>query len=53
MTLLAWIGTIVLVLWLAGWLMFEVASGIVHLLLLVGLVLLILGLVRRGRTAVP
>jgi len=39
-----------LVLWLAGWLAFHVAGGLIHLLVILAVMSLIIHLV-RGRTA--
>ncbi len=36
--------------WLSGWTLFHVSSGLIHLLLIVGLIFLVLHFV-RGRTA--
>lgn len=52
MSALAVIGAVLIVVWLLGWLAFEIASGIIHLLLIIGVVLLIWGLVKRGARAV-
>lgn len=52
MSALAIIGAILIVIWLLGWLAFEIASGIIHLLLIIGVVLLVWGLVKRGAKAV-
>lgn len=49
---LAWIGLVLLVLWAALWLGFKIVSGVVHLLVIVGVVLLVWGLVRKGANAV-
>ena len=49
---LAWVGVVLVVLWLLGWLAFKVASGLMHLLLVIGIVLLVWGLVKRGASAV-
>ncbi|MEO7241143.1 MAG: lmo0937 family membrane protein [Sphingomicrobium sp.] len=48
--MLATIGIIILVLWLAG-LLFHVAGGIIHIALVIGVILIILHFV-RGRSAV-
>lgn len=48
---LAWIGIVLLVLWGVLWLGFKIVSGIVHLLVLVGVALLIWGLVKKGASA--
>ena len=39
---------ILLVLWLLGFFAFKVTSGLIHLILVVAVIVLILGLVRRG-----
>ena len=49
---LAWIGIALLVLWAVLWLGFQIVSGVVHLLVVAGLVLLVWGLVRKGARAV-
>jgi membrane-bound ClpP family serine protease len=46
------IGILLLVAWGVLWLGFKIVSGIVHLLLVVGAVLLVYGLVRKGARAV-
>ena len=43
---------ILLMLWLLGFFAFKVTSGLIHLILVVAVIVLILGLVRRGGTAV-
>jgi hypothetical protein len=40
---------IVLILWLMGWLVFEVAGGLIHLLLVVALIVIVYRLV-TGRS---
>jgi hypothetical protein len=45
---LARIGIALLVLWAVLWLGFKIVGGLVHLLVVVGVVLLIWGLVKRG-----
>lgn len=52
MNVLLWIGALLVVLWLLGWLAFEIVGGVIHLLLIVGLALVIWGLVKRGARAV-
>ncbi|HSE62800.1 MAG TPA: lmo0937 family membrane protein [Thermoanaerobaculia bacterium] len=39
---------ILLVLWLLGFFAFKVTSGLIHLILVVAVIVLIMGLVRRG-----
>lgn len=48
---LAWVGLVLLAMWAILWLGFKVVGGIVHLLVIVGIVLLIWGLVKRGARA--
>ena len=48
----AWLGIAFLVLWGVLWLGFKIVSGIVHLLVIVGVVLLVYGLVKKGAKAV-
>jgi hypothetical protein len=48
---LAWVGIALLVLWVVLWLGFKIVSGIVHLLVIAGVILLIWGLVKRGARA--
>jgi Family of unknown function (DUF5670) len=45
---LAWLGILLLALWVIAWLVFEVASLAVHLLLVAAVVLVLWGLVRGG-----
>ena len=47
-----WLGVVLLVLWLVLWLGFKIVSGVVHLLVIVGLAFLVWGLVKRGARAV-
>jgi len=48
----AWLGIILLVLWAVLWLGFKIVSGLVHLLVIVGVAMLIWGLMKRGARAV-
>jgi hypothetical protein len=48
----AWLGAVLIVLWLLGWLAFKVTSGIIHLVLIVGVAMVIWSLVKRGSRAV-
>ncbi|MBA3497181.1 MAG: lmo0937 family membrane protein [Gemmatimonadota bacterium] len=41
------LGVLLLVLWAIGFVVFKVAGLLIHLLLIVGAVMLILGLIRR------
>jgi hypothetical protein len=49
---LAWLGIALLALWAVLWLGFKIVSGVVHLLVIAGIILLIWGLVKRGAQAV-
>jgi len=50
--MLGLIALVLIVLWLLGFLAFHVSAGMVHLLLIVGIVLLVLHFLRGGiRTA--
>jgi hypothetical protein len=51
MRTLLWLGIALVVLWALGWLVFRIASAIIHLVLVVGIILAIIGLVRRGARA--
>ncbi|MBA3258660.1 MAG: hypothetical protein H0T68_04235 [Gemmatimonadales bacterium] len=46
-SLLVGIGALLLVAWVFGFLVFKVAGFLIHLVLIVGVILLIVGLVRR------
>ena len=48
----AWLGILVLALCAVLWLGFKLVSGVVHLLVIVGLVLLVRGLVTKGARSV-
>jgi hypothetical protein len=50
---LFWIGLAMIVLWAIAWLGFQAAGWFLWLILLVGIVLLILGLVRRATSQAP
>lgn len=49
---LIWLGIVLVVLWAVLWLGFHVVGAAIHLLLIVGVVLLVWGLIRRGARAV-
>ncbi len=52
MHVLGWLGVVLVVLWAVLWLGFKIVSGVVHLLVIAGIVLLVWGLVKRGARAV-
>jgi hypothetical protein len=47
-----WLGVALVAVWVVLWLGFNIVSGAIHLLLLVGAAMLIWGLVKRGARAV-
>jgi hypothetical protein len=47
-----WLGIVLLVLWALLWLGFKIVSGVIHILVVVGVVLVIWGLIKRGANAV-
>lgn len=47
-----WAGIVLLVLWALLWLGFKIVSGVIHLLVIAGVVLLIWGLVKKGARAI-
>ena len=49
---LAWISIVLLILWAVLWLGFKIVNGVVHLLVLAGVVLLVWGLIKKGARAV-
>jgi hypothetical protein len=46
------IGVLLLIAWAVLWLGFNIASGLIHLLVVIGLVMLVWGLLKRGARAV-
>ena len=47
-----WLGVVLLVLWAVLWLGFKIVSGVVHLLVILAVVFVVWGLVKRGASAV-
>ena len=47
-----WLGVALVVLWAILWLGLKIVSGVIHLLVIAGLVLLVWGLVKKGANAV-
>jgi hypothetical protein len=45
------LGAVLVVAWLVGLVLFKTAGFLIHLLLLVGAVMLVIGLVKRGSRA--
>jgi hypothetical protein len=46
------VGIALLVLWAILWIGFRILSGLIHLLVVVAVILIIVGLIRRGTRAV-
>ena len=46
-SLLVGAGVLLLILWIAGFVIFKVAGFLIHVVLIVGAILLIMGLIRR------
>jgi hypothetical protein len=51
MKFLTWIGIVMVIAWAILWLGIKIAIGAVHLLLLLGAVMIVWGLVHRGRSS--
>ena len=49
---LVWIGIVLLVLWAILWLGLKIVSGVVHLLVILAIVFVIWGLIKKGARAV-
>lgn len=47
-----WTGIVLLVLWAVLWIGFKVVSGLVHLLLLIAIVMIAWGLLKKGARAI-
>ena len=52
MSALGWLGAVLVVLWILGWLVFKIASGLIHLVLIIGIALFVWGLMKKGARAV-
>lgn len=52
MRALLWVGVLLVVLWALGWLVFRIASALIHFVLVIGIILAIVALVRRGARSV-
>ena len=51
MDLLTILVVVLVVLWLAGYFAFHIAGGLIHLLLVVAVIVLVIRLLRGGRSA--
>jgi hypothetical protein len=49
---IGWLGVVLVVLWAVLWLGLKIVSGVVHLLVVIGLAFVVWGLVKRGARAV-
>lgn len=49
---LVWLGIVLVVLWAVMWIGLKVATGMIHVLVIVGLALVIWGLIKRGARAI-
>jgi hypothetical protein len=49
---LVWLGVVLVVVWAILWLGLKIATGFIHLVVIVGLALVIWGLVKRGARAI-
>ena len=52
MQALVWLGIALVIFWAVLWLGLKIATGFIHLLFLVGLVLVVWGLIKRGARAI-
>jgi len=46
------LGVLLIVLWAVLWLGFHIVSGVIHLLIIIGIIMLVWGLIKRGARAV-
>ena len=49
---LVWLGIVLVVLWAVLWIGLKIATGFIHLLVIVGLAFVIWGLIKRGVRAI-
>jgi hypothetical protein len=49
---LVWAGVVLIVLWVVLWLVVKIASVMIHLLVVAGIILLVWGLIKRGARAI-
>ncbi len=47
-----WLGIVLVVAWAFMWLGLKIATGLIHLLVILGLVLVVWGLIKRGARAI-
>lgn len=48
MSPLAWIGIALVALWAVAWIGFKIVSGLVHVLVVIGIIMIIWGLLKKG-----
>lgn len=46
------LGVVLVVVWAFAWLFFKIVSGLIHILLVIGLAMIIWGLIKKGARAV-
>jgi hypothetical protein len=49
---LVWVGIVMVVLWAVMWIGLKVATGMIHVLVILGLAFVIWGLIKRGTRAI-
>jgi hypothetical protein len=49
---LVWLGIVMVVLWAVMWIGLKVATGMIHVLVILGLAFVIWGLIKRGARAI-
>ena len=49
---LVWLGIVMVVLWVVMWIGLKVATGMIHVLVILGLAFVIWGLIKRGARAI-
>lgn len=49
---LVWLGIVLVVFWAILWLGLKIASGMIHLLVIIGLAFVVWGLIKRGARAI-
>jgi len=47
-----WLGIVLIVTWAVLWLGLKIATGVIHLIVIVGLALIIWGFIKRGARAI-
>jgi uncharacterized membrane protein (DUF485 family) len=47
-----WLGIILIVAWAVLWLGLKLATGLIHLMVIIGLALIVWGMIKRGARAI-